>query len=162
MTAATTTVTATGHVVPTTATALITTANMTTTVRRGFRSRLRPAYQTPTSPQAPHISRIGPISALLIPLVSNTKLMKVYSVNWPRNANVLDAATAASARRPVRSEPLELRSLLTRGSSLVTKANVRIDHPASTANAARHPRAVPSDVDNGTPRTNPVEAPLAT
>ena len=38
---------------------------------------------------------------------------------------------------------------------------MRIDSTASTANDARHPAAVPNEVDSGTPRTMPAEAPPA-
>ena len=55
---------------------------------------------------------------------------------------------------------VDIDSCSTRGSSATTRANVSADSTARTANDPRHPAAVPNDVNNGTPRTRPAEAPL--
>ena len=75
-------------------------------VRRGFRSMPRPAYHRPKSPQAPHVSRIGPIEAGLAPLASSNTLMNVKTVNCPRNISVFEVVTATICRRaPGRDSP---------------------------------------------------------
>jgi hypothetical protein len=85
----------------------------------------------------------------------------VYTVNCPRNANKFDADIATRAPRPAPTEPPDSGSWLTLGRSLLIKTNARTDSTARTANDTRQPKALPNDVDNGTPRTIPVEAPLA-
>ena len=77
-------------------------------------------------------SRIGPTNAGLTPLDSSNTLTNVYTVNCPRNANMFDADTAASAPRPAPAEPRDAGSCFTLGSSRRTRTNVRIDSTART------------------------------
>ena len=96
------------------------------------------------------------------PASRNSRLTKVYSVNWPRKVRALEDTTAASAPRPPGlSADRAGASLLTLGSSLATSNRVITDSAASTPNAVRHPSAVPSEVERGTPRTKPAVAPPA-
>jgi hypothetical protein len=127
----------------------------------GFDRDSGPPTTTVSSPDAPQASRIGPTKAGLTPLDSSNTLTKVYTVNCPRYANKFDADTAVSAPRPAPVERPDAGSYFTLGSSRRTRTNVRIDSTARSVNGARQPTAVPNDVDNGTPSTMPVVAPLA-
>src|SRR5689334_16864712 len=104
---ATITATRDGHVLPRTTTAPITIVSTITAARLGLRSRCLPTHHNEISPHTPHANRIGPTKAGLAPLDSNSTLTKVYTVNCPRNENILDTETAVSARRPARMEPPE-------------------------------------------------------